>query len=85
MSKMTRFAPVVRALILISALASSGALILAHDLFIKPDAFFVKPGAQISAKVFSGTFSKNENPITRDRLADLSLVTPKGRTPIDKT
>jgi hypothetical protein len=30
----------------------------------------VKPGAAITAKVFSGTFSKSENAITRDRLAD---------------
>lgn len=74
---------VVRVMLVLSCLAWPGALLLAHDLFLRPDAFFVKPGAQITAKVISGTFSKNENPITRDRLADLSIVTPKGRTPID--
>lgn len=82
MSKISRFP---RALVLLSFLASSGALLFAHDLFIRPDVFFVKPGGQITAKVFSGTFSKSENAITRDRLADLTMVTPNGRQPIAHT
>jgi uncharacterized GH25 family protein len=82
MLKATRL---VHVFVLLSCLAWPGALLLAHDLFIRPDIFFVKPGGQITAKVFSGTFSKSENAITRDRLADLSIVTPDGRTPIDHT
>jgi uncharacterized GH25 family protein len=78
-----RFLRVVRVVLLLSCVAWPGAILLAHDLFIRPDIFFVKPGGQITAKVFSGTFSKSENAIARDRLADLSIVTPKGRTPID--
>lgn len=72
-----------RAIVVFVCLAWSGGLLYAHDLFIRPDLFFVTPGGQITAKVFSGTFSKSENAITRDRLADLSVVTPRGRTPID--
>jgi uncharacterized GH25 family protein len=66
-------------------LVALSAMPFAHDLFLRPDAFFLKPGAAIDAKVFSGTFSKSENAITRDRLADLSIVTPSGREAIERT
>jgi uncharacterized GH25 family protein len=57
----------------------------AHDLFLRPDIFRVAPGGAIAVKVFSGTFSRSENAITRDRLADLSLVSASGRQPLDKS
>jgi uncharacterized GH25 family protein len=69
----------------LSVVALSVATTLAHDLFLRPDSFFLTPGAPITSKVFSGTFSKSENAITRDRLADLSIVTPSGREAIERT
>jgi hypothetical protein len=64
----------------VAALASS---VLAHDLFIKLDSYFLKPGAAVRVPVLNGTFSSSENAISRGRIADLSLVTPAGRTTID--
>ncbi|HTV00996.1 MAG TPA: DUF4198 domain-containing protein, partial [Luteitalea sp.] len=66
------------------ALSLCGVL-TAHDLFLRPDAFHLAPGAPISIGVLSGTFSTSENAITTDRLADLSLVTTNGRTPVDRS
>ena len=65
-------------------LVVSGSL-AAHDLFLKPDSFFVAPGGTVSVRVLNGTFSKSENAVARDRLRDVSLVTPDGVTPVDTT
>src|SRR4030095_9720192 len=50
----------------------------AHDLFLKPFAFFVAPGSDARLRVLNGTFEKSENSITRNRLRDLSVVGPDG-------
>jgi uncharacterized GH25 family protein len=60
-------------------LVASGSL-AAHDLFLRPDSFFVAPGGTITVRVLNGTFSKSENAVARDRLRDISLVTPDGVT-----
>lgn len=65
--------------------AATAASVFAHDLFFRPDAFFVEPGGAVTVKVLSGTFSTSENAIMRDRLSDLSLVTPAGRTALERT
>jgi hypothetical protein len=52
----------------------------AHDLFLKPFAFFVAPESDARVRVLNGTFEKSENSITRDRLRDLSVVGPAGVT-----
>ena len=71
--------------------AGTGAILLlltatalsAHDLFIKLESFFVQPGSAVKAPVLNGTFSTSENAIARNRVADLSLVSPAGRTALD--
>jgi uncharacterized protein DUF4198 len=55
----------------------------AHDLFIKLDTYFLSPGAAVRVPVLNGTFTTSENAIERRRVADLSLVTPAGRTELD--
>jgi uncharacterized GH25 family protein len=71
-------------------LLSSGIVVLAvgttlaHDLFLRPDSFRVAPGGVVAVKVFNGTFSRSENAVTRDRLADLSLVSASGRRALDQ-
>jgi uncharacterized GH25 family protein len=57
----------------------------AHDLFLRLDSFFVGPESVVVIKVLNGTFSKSENAITRDRLRDVSVVGPLGRSHIDTT
>jgi uncharacterized GH25 family protein len=68
--------PAVIACVLILASAS---LALAHDLFLKPDAFFVAPNGTVSVTALNGTFSSSEGSVTRDRLIDMAIAGPGGR------
>jgi len=52
---------------------------LAHDLFLKLDTYFLDAHTRVQIPVINGTFTKSENFIDRDRLADISVVTPRGR------
>lgn len=61
----------------------SASLLYAHDLFIKLDTYFLQPNTAVTVKVLNGTFAKSENWITRDRVADISVVSPAGRTHVD--
>lgn len=61
------------------------ALLAAHDMFLKPAQFFVAENASLPAILLNGTFDKSSNSINRTRIADLSMVGPKGRTRIDTT
>jgi len=68
---------VVAMLLMISA-----AVLLAHDLFLKLDNYFVAPNTAVRVAVLNGTFSKSEGAVTPDRLLDLSMVGPTERRPI---
>jgi uncharacterized GH25 family protein len=70
-----------RTLALAGALAASDAA--AHDLFLKPDSFAIAPGARARLTLLNGTFLHSENAVKRERLRDLSLVGPAGRTALD--
>jgi uncharacterized GH25 family protein len=56
---------------------------LSHDLFFRAPRYHLAPGAAAVVDVLSGTFTKSENAIERERLADLSIVTPEGRVKLD--
>jgi uncharacterized GH25 family protein len=73
-----RVAAVTTVLLLASALAAA-----AHDMFVQPARFFVEENADLVVRILNGTFSKSENSITRDRLADVSVVSPTGRARVD--
>lgn len=66
--------------IALAALLLTAATLLAHDLFLKPAAFFVAPHSDLRILVLNGTFSSSENAVAPDRLRDLSVVTPDGVT-----
>ncbi|HVE77336.1 MAG TPA: DUF4198 domain-containing protein, partial [Gemmatimonadaceae bacterium] len=59
------------------------ALADAHDMFLKATRYFVSPRSDVRVLVLNGTFSKSENAITRDRVADVSVVGPDGRVQMD--
>jgi len=59
-------------------LAGGVAAVSAHDLFLKFDAYFLPPNSQATVRLMNGTFRKSENSIKRERLLDVSLVTPAG-------
>ncbi len=60
----------------------SATLILAHDLFLKPESFLLPPQSDVRIAVLNGSFSTSEASVTPDRLRDLSLVGPAGRQPL---
>ena len=57
----------------------------AHDFFFRTDSFYGAPGSTMLIRALNGTFSKSENSITRDRIRDLSVVSPAGRAHPDTT
>lgn len=50
----------------------------AHDMFLKFDSYFLAPNAQAEVRLLNGEFNKSENTITRDRMRDVSLLSPAG-------
>lgn len=67
----------VGVVLIILVLGATGVL-SAHDLFLKPGAFFVAPNDAVRIDVLNGTFTSSEAAVTRDRLRDLSLAGPDG-------
>ncbi|NOT09174.1 MAG: DUF4198 domain-containing protein [Gemmatimonadales bacterium] len=55
----------------------------AHDLFLKPTRFFAPENSEVRVRVLNGTFTKSENSIARNRLADASVLTPVRRVALD--
>jgi hypothetical protein len=62
----------------------SATLLLAHDLFLKLDSYFVPPNTAVRVAVLNGTFSTSEGAVTADRLLDLSVVGPTQRRAIPR-
>lgn len=62
----------------------SATLLLAHDLFLKLDSYFVPPNTAVRVAVLNGTFSSSEGPVAPDRLLDLSVVGPTQRRGIPR-
>lgn len=60
----------------------SATLIFAHDLFLKPESFFLPPQSDVRIAVLNSSFTASEASVTPDRLRDLSLVGPAGRQPL---
>ena len=56
----------------------------AHDLFLKPRDFVVRPGADVQVRVLNGTFTSSEAPVARNRLRDLTVAGPAGVTHPDR-
>src|SRR5262245_48927236 len=50
----------------------------AHDLFLKFDSFFLEPNAKATVRLMNGYFNRSENAVARDRMRDVSVVTPSG-------
>lgn len=59
------------------------AVAAAHDLFLKPESFFVPAASRVRIMVLNGTFTTSENAIVRSRVRDLSLAGPAGRVTLD--
>ena len=66
-------------------LVGAASLLLAHDLFIKLDSYFLEPNSSVRVPILNSTFSLSENSIARNRVIDISVVSPAGRSRIDTT
>jgi uncharacterized GH25 family protein len=64
----------------LTLVAASAALVAAHDLFIKMDAYHVAPSTAIKVPIINSTFFLSENSITADRVADVSVLVEGHRT-----
>jgi uncharacterized GH25 family protein len=71
--------PLIAALLLIATAVVASA----HDMFLKPTRFFAPENAEVRVRVLNGTFVRSENSIARNRLADASVITPRGRVQLD--
>ena len=80
MSRLRAALPITVVMLLVVA-----AVAAAHDLFLKPERYHADENADVLVRVLNGTFSKSENAIARDRLIDVSVVSPAGRTHLDTT
>ncbi len=50
----------------------------AHDLFLKPDSYFLQPNSKALVRLLNGSFRASENPVARDRMVDVSIVNGAG-------
>ncbi len=75
----------IRVLLPTALLLAATPLLVAHDLYIKLDNYFVDPNSSVRIPVLNGVFDLSENSITWDRVLDISLVTPSGREHLDTT
>lgn len=73
------------ALAVAAMLLAAVAIADAHDLFLKPDRFYLAENADVVVPVLNGTFSKSENSIARVRVRDISIAGPAGRFRADTT
>ncbi len=48
----------------------------AHDMFLKPESYFVEPGSETTIALLNGTYEKSENAIARDRMRKANVVGP---------
>lgn len=62
----------------------SATFLLAHDLFLKLDNYFVPPNTVVRVAVLNGSFVASEGSVTPDRLLDLSVVGPTERRAIPR-
>jgi hypothetical protein len=63
-----------------AALICGGLLVSAraHELFLKFDSYFIRPHSEATVRLLNGTFRASENPVARDRVADVSVLKPGG-------
>ena len=50
----------------------------AHDLFMKLDTYFLRPNTKATVSVMNGTFRRSDGAVARERMRDVSVVSPAG-------
>ncbi len=75
----------VRNASLVVLLALTAGPLAAHDLFLKLTSYFLPANAGVQVLLLNGTFTKSEGVVARNRIADIALVGPNGRSGLDTT
>lgn len=70
----------VVALVVAGVLLTFASALTAHDMFLRARSYFVEPNTAVEIMVLNGTFDASEGPVARDRVRDISVVTPNGTT-----
>ena len=65
------------------ALLILGASATAHDLFLKLDRYFLEPNSRATVRVMNGSFQSSDGAVARERLRDLSVISPDPETNAD--
>jgi uncharacterized GH25 family protein len=68
----------------IACVSLTATMLLAHDLFLKLDTYFVPPGTAVRVAVLNGTFASSEAAVRPERLKDLTVVGPVERRPLPR-
>jgi len=71
------------AFLALAFLLTAVTLAAAHDMFLKPTRFFAPENSEVRVRVLNGTFTRSENSIKRNRVADASVITPTRRLQLD--
>lgn len=50
----------------------------AHDLFLKLDNYVLEVNSNITVKLLNGSFTLSEGTVSRERMSDVSLISPSG-------
>jgi uncharacterized GH25 family protein len=70
--------PFLRLCVSVASLICLIASAAAHDLFLKFDSFFLEPNTKATVRLMNGYFNRSENAVARDRMRDVSVITPSG-------
>ncbi len=70
MTKMRKVATVVIAIVTVAATTP----VLAHEMFLKAEESVVAPNSDTVVRLINGTFVQSENSISRDRMANVSIM-----------
>jgi len=69
-----------RSLVLFIVMILAAVSVGGHDLFLKLDSYFLQTNSRASVRLLNGSFQSSEGIVRRDRMRDVTVLTPAGRT-----
>lgn len=64
----------IRPLVVSSLILAGAGSLAAHDLFLKPDRFFLAAGAVVPVRAINGTFTTSAGAVTSDRIRHSAII-----------
>ena len=52
----------------------------AHDLFLRLETYFLQPNSKVTVRLMNGTFQASDGVVARERLHELTVITPNTRS-----